>query len=96
MHRCRKDTVHYQGTKLHPRLGIDHQVLTPLEFLAMLVPHVMLRYEVNIRLYGAISTTRRRKLGWVENPPAGGPPPQCTFDSLPLPKTPSYSALKDL
>jgi hypothetical protein len=77
--------VHYQGTKFHPRLGIDHQLLTPLEFLAMLVPHVMLRYEVNTRLYGAISTTRRQKLGWLENPPTGGPPPQGNFESACIP-----------
>ena len=35
--------VHYQGTRLHPRLGIDHQFLTPVEFLAMLIPHIALR-----------------------------------------------------
>ena len=51
--------VHYQGTKFHPRLGIDHQLVTPLEFLAMLVPHVALKYEVTMRCYGAISTTFR-------------------------------------
>jgi hypothetical protein len=68
--------VHYQGTKFHPRLGIDHQLVTPVEFLAMLVPHVLLKFEVTMRCYGAISTTFRRKLGWIQNPPVHKPPPQ--------------------
>jgi hypothetical protein len=67
--------VHYQGTKLHPRLGTDHQLLPPLDFLALLVAHVLLRYEVTIRCYGALSTTFRKRLGWVESPPV---------DTLPL------------
>ena len=25
--------VHYQGTKLHPRLGTDHQLRSPVDFL---------------------------------------------------------------
>ena len=68
--------VHYQGTKYHPRLGTDHQLLPALEFLAMLVPHVMLRYEVTIRSYGAASTTFRKKVGWIDDPPVKEPPPE--------------------
>ena len=41
--------VHYQGNRFHPGLGRDHQLVTPVEFLAMLVPHIALRYEVRIR-----------------------------------------------
>jgi hypothetical protein len=66
--------VHYQGTKVHPRLGTDHQLLTPVEFLAHLVHHVLLRFEVSSRSYGAISTTFRRRLGWIERPPVKHPP----------------------
>jgi hypothetical protein len=68
--------VHYQGTKFHPRLGIDHQLVTPVEFLAMLVPHLLLKYEVTMRCYGGISTTFRRRAGWIQNPPVHEPPPQ--------------------
>ena len=32
----------------------------------MLVPHIALRYECRIYSYGAISTTTRRKLGWIK------------------------------
>ena len=72
----RKDEgmVHYQGTKFHPRLGTDHQLLTPVDFLALLVPHVLLRYEVTLRTYGSISTTFRKKAGWIEHPPVDKPP----------------------
>ena len=52
--------VHYQGNRFHPGLGRDHQLVTPVEFLAMLVPHIALRYEVRIRTYGALSTTIRQ------------------------------------
>ena len=48
------------GGKFHPGLGRDHQLVTPVEFLAMLVPHIALRYEVKIRTYGALSTTVRQ------------------------------------
>ena len=68
--------VHYRSTKFHPRLGIDHQLLTPLEFLALLTPHVLLRYEVTIRTYGALSTTFGKKVGWIDDPPVKEPPPQ--------------------
>ena len=52
--------VHYQGGQFHPGLGRDHQLVTPVEFLAMLVPHIALRYEARIRTYGALSTTIRQ------------------------------------
>ena len=52
--------VHYQGDKFHPGLGRDHQLVTPVEFLAMIIPHIGLRYEVKIRTYGALSTTIRQ------------------------------------
>lgn len=38
----------------------DHQLCSGVEFVAMLVPHVALRYESRIRCYAAISTTIRR------------------------------------
>jgi hypothetical protein len=79
--------VNYQGSKFHPRLGIDHQLLSPVEFLALLVPHVLLRYEITLRLYGALSTTWRRKLGWIENPPVHSPPPEAIPLSAMLPLT---------
>jgi hypothetical protein len=66
--------VHYQGTKLHPRLGVDHQLLPPLDFLALLVGHVLLRYQVTIRTCGALSTTFRKLAGWIEAPPVSQPP----------------------
>jgi hypothetical protein len=68
--------VHYQGTKVHPRLGTDHQLLPALDFLALLVPHIALRYEVSIRSYGALSTTFRKKAGWIQRPPVQVPPAQ--------------------
>jgi hypothetical protein len=83
--------VHYQGTKVHPRLGTDHQLLPPLDFLALLVGHVLLRYEVTIRSYGAVSTTFRKRVGWVEAPPVKKPP-AAAFVSLPLPPTPEATA----
>jgi len=78
--------VHYQGTKLHPRLRTDHQLLTPVEFLAHLVHHVLLRYEISSRCYGAISTTFRRKLGWLEHPPVHQQPPEPISVALLLPR----------
>jgi hypothetical protein len=60
-----EDRVLYSG-KFHPSLGKDHQRLSGLEFLAMLIPHVALRFECRIFCYGAISTTIRRRLGWVK------------------------------
>jgi len=32
----------------------------------MLVPHIALRYEVKIRSYGALSTTIRKRFGWIQ------------------------------
>jgi hypothetical protein len=57
--------VLYRG-HYHPSLGRDHQLVSALEFLAMLVPHVALRFECRIYSYGALSTTIRRQLGWVD------------------------------
>lgn len=62
--------VYYRG-KFHPSLGRDHQLLGPVDFLALLVPHVLLRFQSVIRCYGALSTTVRRRLGWIQKP-AGG------------------------
>ena len=61
--------VLYRG-HYHPSLGRDHQLVSGLEFLAMLVPHVALRFECRIHSYGALSTTIRRQLGWVERKPS--------------------------
>ena len=57
--------VLYRGN-YHPSLGRDHQLVSGVEFLAMLVPHIALRYKCRIYSYGAISTTTRRKLGWIK------------------------------
>ncbi len=57
--------VLYRGN-YHPSLRRDHQLVSGLEFLAMLVPHIALRYECRIHCYGAISTTIRRELGWIQ------------------------------
>src|SRR4030095_7375047 len=40
----------------------------------MVVGHVLLRYEVTIRSYGALSTTFRKQVGWVDAPPVSEPP----------------------
>ena len=54
--------VHYQGTRFHPRLGTDHQLLPALDFLALLIPHIAgLRYEVTSRTCGAISAVSGSK-----------------------------------
>ncbi len=44
----------------------DHQLVSGLEFLAMLVPHVALRFECRIHSFSAISTTIRKALGWLQ------------------------------
>ena len=75
-YRPENGTVHYQGTRFHPRLGRDHQLLPALDFLALLVPHIALRYQVTVRSYGAASTTFRRKAGWIQDPPVKRPPPR--------------------
>jgi hypothetical protein len=64
--------VLYKGTRFHPGLGRDHQLVSGLEFLAMLVPHIALRFECRIYSYGALSTTIRRQLGWVDKQSAAG------------------------
>jgi hypothetical protein len=46
-YRWEEGLVHYQGTRLHPRLGIDHQLLPPVDFLALLVGHVLLLISDN-------------------------------------------------
>ncbi len=53
--------------KFNPSLGRDYQHVHGVEFLAMLVPHIMMRFECSIRSYGALSTTLRRKFGWVNS-----------------------------
>ena len=75
--------VHYQG-KFHPGLRKDHQLTSGVEFLAMLLPHIALRYEVTIRYYGALSTTKRKKFGWIEEKteasPQSSPPDVLTVE----------------
>ena len=71
--------VHYQG-RFHPGLGRDHQFVTPVEFLAMLVPHIALRYEVKIRTYGALSTTVRKRFGWIQEEEESSTPDVITVD----------------
>ena len=46
-------------------LGRNRRLVTPVEFLAM-VPHIILRYEVEIRTYSVFSTTIRKRFGWVQ------------------------------
>ena len=58
--------VLYRGTKFHPGLGRDYQLTSGVEFLAMLLAHIALRYECRIHSYDALSTTIRRQLGWVD------------------------------
>jgi hypothetical protein len=50
--------VTYEG-RFHPRLGRDYQFVTGLEFLAMLVTHIALRYRKRENASGAawISST---------------------------------------
>jgi hypothetical protein len=62
--------VLYRGN-YHPSLGRDHQLVSALEFLALLVPHIVLKYEVTIRSYGAVSTTIRRRFGWIRKDEGG-------------------------
>ena len=57
--------VLYRGN-FHPGLGTDHRLTSGVEFLALLVPHVLLRFESVIRSYGAASTTTRGRLGWIK------------------------------
>ena len=64
--------AHYRGN-LHPGLSTDHRLVSGVEFLALMVPHVLLRYQVVIRSYGAVSTTIRRQLGWIGKERGAGP-----------------------
>jgi hypothetical protein len=72
-YRC-DGRVLYRGN-FHPSLGRDYQLASGLDFLAMLVPHIALRYEARIYTYGALSTTIRRELGWArkDEEPAQAP-----------------------
>ena len=67
--------VLYRGTRFHSGLGRDHQLTSGVEFLAMLVAHIALRYECRIHTYGALSTTIRRQLGWVDRKGHGATAP---------------------
>ena len=63
--------VHYQGTKVHPRLGIDHQLVTPVEFLALLVPHILPSGQIELIWVCAsfwidFSRSNRRESRWRE------------------------------
>ena len=58
--------VLYRGNYL-PSLGRDHQLCSGVEFLALLIPHIALRYECRIQSFGALATTIRRELGWIRN-----------------------------
>ena len=84
-YRAQNGLVQYRGTKVHPRLGIDHQLLPSVDFLALLVGHVLLRYEITKRTYGALSTTFRKRVGWVATPPVKEPPREAF---APLPSAP--------
>ena len=66
--------VHYRGKHV-PSLGRDHQLCSGVEFLALLIPHIALRYECRIQSFGALSTTIRRQLGWIraKEEPASAP-----------------------
>ena len=65
--------VTYKG-HFHPRLGRDFQFVTAVEFLAMLTPHIALRHECTVFYYGALSSTTRRRFGWIEEETTEGPP----------------------
>ena len=67
--------VTYRG-KYNPALRRDHQHVTSVEFLAMLVPHIQLKFQCAIHYYGALSTTLRKRFGWIN--PEGSPPQQAT------------------
>ena len=52
------------------------RVVSGVEFLAMLVPHIALRLECRIYSYGALSTTILKALGWIHNDQEELVPPQ--------------------
>ena len=66
--------VHYRGN-YHPSIGRDHQLCSGVEFLALLIPHIALRYECRIQSFGARSTTIRRELGWIRTGEEPASPP---------------------
>jgi hypothetical protein len=72
--------VVYRGN-YHPGLGTDHRLVTGLEFLAMMVPHIVLRYQVTSRCYGAVSTRIRRRYGWIGKG-GGGAPERAAVDAI--------------
>ena len=49
-------------------------------------------FPLSIPLYGALSTTFRKKVGWIEDPPAKEPPPESVAQSQALPE-PEVAAL---
>jgi len=51
-------------------------LVSGLEFLAMLVPHIALRFECRIYSDGALSATIRKALGWIHNDQEELVPPQ--------------------
>ena len=57
--------VLYRGN-FHPSLRRDYQLVSGVEFLAMLVAHIALRFECRIYSYGALSTTIPRTFGWIQ------------------------------
>jgi hypothetical protein len=65
--------VLYTGNYI-PSLGRDFQLVSGVEFLALLVPHIALRWESRIRTYGAISTRVRKELGWIAEETRPEPP----------------------
>ena len=77
--------VHYTGN-YHPSLGRDHQLLPPLDFLALLVHHILLRFQSVIHCYGAASTTLRKRFGWISTP--GG-------SASSAPSAPSVAVIED-
>ena len=60
--------VLYRGN-FHPSLRRDYQLVSRVELLAMLVPHIALPFECRIYSYGALSTTIRRAFGWIKKNP---------------------------
>jgi hypothetical protein len=46
--------VHYRG-KFNPNLQRDYQLVPGVEFLAMLVPHINLKYEITIRYSATVA-----------------------------------------
>lgn len=51
----------------------------------MLVPHIQLRYKYEIRTYGALSTTVRKRFGWIAAKPSGAAANQDNPNATSLP-----------